>query len=136
MEGIEPCKHFAVIPEYDSYLEAFLSNLNNILYIFDESSLRQKFLKAMTSSEKLDMESSIEFSLALALGASYIDTHEPTVDLAIYLRGRVLLSTLVQWSGDLWMMRVLVLITVYHINVFPSSAYCFLGSFTIFMFVK
>jgi hypothetical protein len=107
------------------HLEAFIQRLNHKLHIFDEFSLRENFQNAV-SGKHWDEVSSTELMLALALGATYTGTQPHSVHLEMYIRGRWLLSTLDQWSNDLWMMRVLLLIALYHLSIFPESSSYFL----------
>ncbi|CZR59466.1 uncharacterized protein PAC_09358 [Phialocephala subalpina] len=110
---------------YEVHLEAFAQKFNHIIHLFDESRLRENFDAAIKGSA-IHEELMIELFLAFALGATYTEVQAPSLHLEMYLKGRVLLSTLQTWSDDMWMMRILVLVALYHLNMFPSSVFHFL----------
>lgn len=112
---------------HEIHLEAFIQRLNHILHLFDEFSLRETF-ENIVSGHKVDDISITELMLALALGATYTGTQPHSVHLEMYIRGRLKLSTFDQWSNDLSMMRILILIVLYHLIMFPESTSYFLGT--------
>ncbi|KAF8855949.1 hypothetical protein BDZ45DRAFT_745954 [Acephala macrosclerotiorum] len=116
---------FEILLGYEVLLEAFLQNLNHILHLFDEFRLRENFQNALVNP-KVEEELSSELFLVFALGATYVDILDPSLHLDLYIRGRVLLSALKSWSDDMWMMRILLLIALYHLKMFPSSTPHFL----------
>lgn len=126
---------FEVLPEYRRYLEAFLQKLNHILHLFDELRLCQNFQNALTDTT-IDEELRSELFMVFALGATYADTPDQSSHLDLYIHGRVLLSGLKSWTDDMWMMRILLLIALYHLSMSPSSESHFLGELPYLMITR
>ncbi|KAE8448972.1 hypothetical protein EG329_008768 [Mollisiaceae sp. DMI_Dod_QoI] len=116
---------FKISSRHGVHLEIFIQNFNHLLHLFDEFSIRESF-QHVVEEHVLNAEASIELILALAIGATYMGSQPLLIHLEMYIRSRVQLSMLHGWSDDLWMMRILTMIAIYHLNMFPDSACHFL----------
>ncbi|KAL2070422.1 hypothetical protein VTL71DRAFT_13448 [Oculimacula yallundae] len=115
----------------EAYLEAYLQS-NHVLYLSDESELRHSFLK-LVNGEWLQQESTIELCLTLALGAGHCIgeacvRNRTQISEAWFAEALVRLSRFRQSIPKLPLMRILSLLSLYHLNSHPDVALKLLGA--------
>lgn len=105
------------------FFKAFLQSFNHFLFLFSESELRQySTLPERTSDPDLP----IDISLILALGAKASVFQAEDVQNDWYTKARLrLLSE--EYHNDLWIMRILTLISIFEIDDDVDVACRFLG---------
>jgi hypothetical protein len=109
----------------EPYLDGFIEHLNHLLYLTSEAELQQAFREVLHGNSP-QQEKAIGLCLILALGANYIGNVAARVQW--YGEGCSRLCHFRKWINDLWMMRMLTFLCLYHLNFSLESSCHFLGT--------
>jgi hypothetical protein len=107
------------------YLDGFIQKLNHFLYLSSEAELRQVFQQVLDGNSP-QQDKVIELCLILALGANC--TGSVGAHVWWYVEARSRLYHFGKWVDDLWMMRILAFLCLYHLNISLQSSYHLLGT--------
>ncbi|KAI9821035.1 MAG: hypothetical protein M1827_003768 [Pycnora praestabilis] len=97
------------------FLEVFLQRVNCIFYFFDSDELEGMFREAFASPPDLTNETKSVVCLVIALGVQMSDHGSEDEWILWYENGRRFLDD-ENWSNDLWIVRALALVSMYHVG--------------------
>ena len=121
--------HFQSDETARALMHVFVERVNHTFYFFDEQELLQNL--GMAYSESVEHSNRIvsEMCLALAVGSQWSDYGNDDNSTFWYENGRRYLDD-THWDHQPWVMRVMALISMYHLGKRPDNAQHYLGEYT------
>lgn len=122
---INPFDH-VTLPQVQPYLESFLQRINSVVYIFEPAELMNLFDLVFDASRSLPNQLMSEVCLVLALGVQISDEASEDKMFMWYENGRRYLDD-ENWRNELWIMRIMVLISAWHAGDRRGTSRHYLG---------
>ena len=127
VRAINPFAHYdraLVLP----LLHCFLCRVNSVFYFFGDGELERYMDLELDSIFGLANQTMSELCLVLALGAQASDNESDDRTIMWYENGRRYLDD-ENWRDDLWVMRTMALVSIYHMAERRDTSRHYLGSF-------
>lgn len=113
--AVNPIEHYAQ-GELERYIKCFLDWQNSLLYLFAEDEVMANLYAAYGSSlVALPKPSLLDTYFALSIGCQLCDDGCEDTSILWDENGKRLLDN-ENWNNDLWAMRAMCLISIYHIG--------------------
>ena len=125
IEALNPFRHYTA-NTVQPLLTIFLQRLNSIFYLFEENELELHFEEVSEPSSSPPNSVLAQLCLALALGAQVSNGGNDDQMIMWYENGRRYLDV-ENWQSELWVMRALALISMYHIEERRETSRHYLG---------
>ena len=130
VQAINPFVHYdraSILP----LLHSFLCRVNSVFYLFNDGELERYVAMELDSTIGLPNQIMSELCLVLALGAQASDTVNDDKTIMWYENGRRYLDD-ENWRDELWVMRMMALLSVYHMAERRDTSRHYLSKFPTF----
>ena len=125
IEALNPFDHYAA-SAFQPFLDAFIARVNSVFFFFDEKALEQRFQMLSKGAPVVPKSDISELCLVLALGAQMSNGDNDDQTIMWYENGRRYLDN-ENWRNELWTMRPMALVSLYHLSERPDTSRHYLG---------